>query len=242
MQFYNDRIAYEHIPGNKGSILFCGGFASSMYGTKATALLSFCKEHDISYTRFDYSGHGESKGEFLECNLSVWLQDAIDILCNVTNGPQIIIGSSMGGWLMLLLALRYPERVHSLIGIAAAPDFTEGLANILNTEQKSQLQSDGYTFIQSAIEGSPYLITNDLLDDGKKNFVLNQPSIKITAPVVLLHGMNDNIVQYQQSIKIADQLESDDVVVKLLKHVDHAMNDDKSLESLCGSIFSLLSK
>ncbi len=242
MQFYNDRLAYEHTPGNNGSVLFCGGFASNMYGTKATALAHFCQENDLAYTRFDYSGHGNSKGEFLECNISIWLQDSIDILCNITNGPQIIIGSSMGGWLMLLLALRYPERINGLIGIAAAPDFTEDLYSILSHEQKLQLQNDNYTFMQSAADGNTYLVTKGFLEDGKKNLLFSKPSIKINAPVILLHGMKDHVVPYQQSLKISEKLTSEDVTIRLLKHADHSMNDDKALETLYSSIVSIIHK
>ena len=141
-----------------------------------------------------------------------------------------------------MLQKYYAERIKGLIGIAAAPDFTQDMYNTLTAQQKQQLQEGGYTFIPSIIEGSPYLITHDLIEDGKKNLVLHQPSIQITSPIVLLHGMEDNIVPYQQSLQVAKHLASDDVVVRLIKHGDHALNDKKALESLYGSIFSIVGK
>lgn len=240
MKLYNNSIAYEHVSGNNGSIIFCGGLGSNMHGTKATALYDFCKKNDIAFTRFDYLGHGDSKGKFYEGNISIWLENSLEIFCNISQGKQIIIGSSMGGWIMLLMALKYPNRVKGLIGIAAAPDFTQDMQKSLTDKQKGQIHEIGYTYIPSGIENNPYLVTNDFLEDGAKNLLLNKESISISAPVILLHGMRDNIVSYKKSLELAEKIESHNVSVQLIKSSDHSMNDTLSLSALYRSVMSLL--
>lgn len=232
-------LAYDKVFGSRGSVLFCGGLGSAMNGVKATALYEFCKTNDVSFVRFDYSGHGSSHGQFQNGGISQWLQDSLDIFCNLTDGKQIIIGSSMGGWIMFLIALRYPERIQGLIGLAVAPDFTQDLQSDLSVEQKQQLESQGYACISSA-DGGVSIITSELINDGRKNFVLNQSSIPISSPVILLHGMSDDVVDYTKSLDIAMKLESDKVSVQLLKNGIHSMNDVRSLEALYRSILELL--
>ncbi|MBQ4874837.1 MAG: alpha/beta hydrolase [Rickettsiaceae bacterium H1] len=235
---YHQGLAYEQVSGIRGSVIFCGGFASSMYGRKASALHEFCKKHDISFTRFDYSGHGNSKGEFHNGNIGKWLEDGLNILCNLTDGKQIVIGSSMGGWIMLLMALKHPERIKSLIGIATAPDFTQDLSSTFSVEQQKEITSHGYTRIPSSVNDNPYFITRDLILDGERNFVLNQSVIAINVPVVLLHGMNDHVVPYTKSLELAKKLQSSEVSVELLKSSDHSMSDEKSLSALYKNILN----
>ena len=239
MKYYQD-LAYDQIHGKKGSVIFLGGFASNMHGVKATSLYEFCKRNDIAFTRFDYSGHGKSKGKLYNGNISKWLDDSTKILCNLTKGKQIVIGSSMGGWLMLLIALKYPEYIKGLIGIASAPDFTKDLHNNLSIEQKEQIVIQGYTKILSSGDYNDYYITSNLISDGEKNLILYKDSISIDLPIILLHGMNDHVVHYSKSLELAIKLSTSNVSVQLLKSADHSMNDKKSLNVLYQSILNLL--
>jgi pimeloyl-ACP methyl ester carboxylesterase len=118
------RLAHEHVPGEPPGVLFCGGFTSDMTGTKALAMEAFCREQGRAFTRFDYSGHGSSSGDFADGTIGGWADDALAVVDRVTEGPLLVVGSSMGGWIMLLVALARPDRIAGLIGIAAAPDFT----------------------------------------------------------------------------------------------------------------------
>ena len=146
-----ERLAYHHVPGAAPGVLFCGGYTSDMTGTKALALDRHCRARGRAYIRFDYRGHGASDGRFADGTIGSWLGDALAVLDRVTQGPLVVVGSSMGGWIMLLLALARPERVRALVGIAAAPDFSEDLllANA-SADQRRQLDDQGYWLQPSA--------------------------------------------------------------------------------------------
>ncbi|WP_148115221.1 alpha/beta hydrolase [Wolbachia pipientis] len=208
-----------------------------MNGTKATAIYQFCKENDIALILFDYLGHGDSSGNFIDYTISDWCNNCIKVINELTtNSKQIIIGSSMGGWLMLLTALQLPEKILALIGISSAPDFTEDLIfQQLSNKQMEILISHGIIDFASSKEeyhNCTYQITNNLILDGKKNLLLNKENIDIECPIRLLHGMNDRDVPYYTSLKIAEKVKSNDVKVHLIKSAEHNMSDDYSLNVL----------
>ncbi|MCI5050294.1 MAG: alpha/beta hydrolase [Rickettsiales bacterium] len=232
-------LAYHHHEGSTPGVMFMGGFMSDMEGGKATAVEAFCVEHGIQVTRFDYQGHGMSSGVFENGTIGEWAQDAIAILDEVTTGPQIVIGSSMGGWLMLHVALARPERVTALIGIAAAPDFTENLLwEQMTDEQKQELEEKGVFYAPSCYGDDPYPISKTLIEDGRNQMLLDQP-INIDMPVRLIHGCQDPDVPWQLSTQLSDQLTSNDVEISLVKNGDHRMSSPEQIALLLQTIKTL---
>jgi pimeloyl-ACP methyl ester carboxylesterase len=224
------KIAYNQILGKTPGIVFLGGFMSDRSGKKAIYLESLCQSLGHAYVRFDYFGHGESTGLFTEGTIGIWKEDALAVLDELTQGPQILVGSSMGGWLMLLVALARKERIKSLIGIAAAPDFTEEFKKLSST-QKEALEKNGVCYLPSQYGESPYPITRQLIEEGKQQ-VLLKDKIPITCPVHLLHGMQDKSVTWEKAIKLGECLETQEVVVTLIKDGEHSLSRDSDLEKL----------
>ncbi|QKX02083.1 alpha/beta hydrolase [Wolbachia endosymbiont of Dirofilaria (Dirofilaria) immitis] len=228
-------IAYRKLQGVRASIIFFSGFASNMNGTKATAIYRFCQENNVELVLFDYFGHGYSSGNFIDYTVSDWRKNCARVISELTSGKQIVIGSSMGGWLMLLTVLQFPERISALIGISSAPDFTEDLIfRQLSGKQKEELDSKGIVDFTS--EGCTYKITKNLIEDGRKNLLLNKERIDISSPVRLLHSINDKDVPYQTSLNLAKKIKSLDVEVHLIKSAEHNMSDNRSLEILFQTI------
>ncbi|MFV0949238.1 MULTISPECIES: alpha/beta hydrolase [unclassified Wolbachia] len=236
----NGHIAYRKLQGKKASIVFLSGFASNMDGTKATAVYKFCQENDIALVLFDYFGHGNSSGDFADYTISDWQKNCAKVISELTINKQIIIGSSMGGWLMLLTALQFPEKIAALIGISSAPDFTEDLIfKQLSDKQKEELSSKGV--IDFTSEHCAYKITKNLIEDGRKNLLLNKKTIDVNCPVRLLHSINDQDVPYQVSLNLAKKIKSTDVEVHLIKSAKHNMSDNYSLKILFKTIREFLS-
>ncbi len=223
------RLAYHKSAGKTPGIVFLGGYASDMTGTKAQFLDQWCRENDRSYLRFDYLGHGQSSGTFEEGTIGRWTEDALAALDRLTQGPQILIGSSMGGWIMLNLALQRPDRIAGLVGIAAAPDFSQNIWWGLSAEDQDRLMTDGKLTIQ---EGeSSYTVTRDFVEDGRKHLVMRSP-IGLSCPVRLLQGMRDDAVPWPTAHQIAERTTAEDVVVTLIKDGDHRLSRDEDLERL----------
>lgn len=239
---HGEHLACHHQEGRGPGIVFLSGFNSNMQGDKAMALDAWCREEGRQYTRFDYQGHGESSGRFEDGTIGRWIDDALAVLDEVTSGPQLLVGSSMGGWLMLHLALARPERVCALVGIAPAPDFTEALANgRLSPEQLLQLELSGSCAIDNCYdEGEPYHIASTLLEEGRQHCLLHRDEIAIHQPVRLLHGQRDDDVPWEQSLLLAEKLASDDVEVQLVKNGDHRLSRPRDLERLKRTIAYLL--
>lgn len=235
-------IAYKKLQGNRGSLVFFCGFASNMNGNKATYLYKFCQRNDLSLILFDYLGHGDSTGKFLDYTISDWCENCLTVINELTDGKQIIIGSSMGAWLMLLVALQLPEKVASLIGVSSAPDFTENLIfNHLSNKQKNKLDNEGIiNFSSQYDQNCTYQITKSLIEDGRKNLLLNKDTINILCPVRLLHGINDKSVPYHTSLDLAEKIKSPDIQVYLIKSAEHNMSDGYSMRVLFNTIKELL--
>jgi pimeloyl-ACP methyl ester carboxylesterase len=231
-----DRIAYRHTPGNAPQVLSCGGYTTHMTGTKATTLERHCRDRGRAYTRFDYRGHGASSGSFADGTVGRWRDDALAIVDRVTSGPLIVVGSSLGGWLMLLVALARPARVQALVGVAAAPDFTEDLLlPQASPAERRQLDEQGYWLQPSAYGGPPYPVTRALLEDGRAHLLLRAP-VGIRCPVHLLHGQRDPDVPWPTALKLAERLESDDVEVELIKAGDHRLSTPADLRRITAAI------
>ena len=233
-------LAYHRTPGRAPGVVFLGGYASDMTGTKATALETHIVGRGHAFLRFDYRGHGQSSGRFEDGTIGRWRDDALAALDALTEGPQILVGSSMGGWIALLLALARPQRVAGLVGIAAAPDFTEDLMWAeFDAAQRATLQRDRVLRLPSEYSDQPTTVTMDLIEDGRRHLLLRAP-IPIAAPVRLLHGMRDPDVPYRHALTIADRLAGDDVQVRLVKDGDHRLSTDRDLAILADTVDALL--
>jgi pimeloyl-ACP methyl ester carboxylesterase len=234
------RLAYHHVPGEAPGVLFCGGFTSDMTGTKASALERFCVADGRAFTRFDYRGHGASSSRFQDGTIGEWAEDTLTIVDRVTEGPLIFVGSSMGGWIALLTALARPERVHGLLGIAAAPDFTEDLLLAEATpEQRRALAEKGFWMQPAAYGDQPYPVTRALIEDGRRHLLLRAP-IPVRCPVHLLHGMADADVPWRTSLRLVERLEAEDVILELIKAGDHRLSTDGDIARIQAAIRRLV--
>ncbi len=235
-------IAYHRLVGASPGIIFLGGFRSDMTGTKALFLEDYCRRHGQAYVRFDYFGHGASTGEFALGTIGRWREDAIAIIDSLTAGPQILVGSSMGGWIMLLAALARPERVAGLVGIAGAPDFTEELLwPRLTPAQRAEIMEEGAIVLPSDFDPAGYLYTRALIEDGRRHLLLGAP-IALDMPVRLLHGLADQSVPWHLSLNLAGRLASRDVAVTLVKDGDHRLSSDNDLARLAQTLDALIAK
>jgi len=212
-------------------LIFLGGFMSDMTGTKATALEAYAKAQGRDFLRFDYQGHGASSGDFVEGSIDSWLGDALEVVDRLTEGPQVLIGSSMGGWIALLVARARPQRVHALVGIAAAPDFTESIRQSLDPTALATLDSWGFLEQPSTYSDEPYRISKRLLEESRDHLLLSGP-IAVDCPLRLLHGMADEDVPWQTALDIAAQVVSRDVEVTLIKSGDHRLSGEADLARL----------
>jgi pimeloyl-ACP methyl ester carboxylesterase len=232
------QVAYHYLPGTSPGVMFCGGLMSDMTGTKALALEEHCRSTGRGYLRFDYQGHGQSSGLFQETTVGDWKGDAVALLDEVAQSPQVIVGSSMGGWIMLLLALARPERVKGLVGIAAAPDFVNAMWEELSPGARDVLARDGVYARPSEYGDDPYMISMNLIEEGRNHLLLDKP-IPISCPVRLLHGMEDPDVPWELSLELSRQLQSDDVTVTLVKHGDHRLSTPSDIERLVHQVDSM---
>ena len=232
-------IAYRKTTGTSPGVIFLGGFMSNMTGTKACALEASCRNEGRAFIRFDYSGHGISSGTFTDGTIGEWAEDAIAVLDQVSEGPQVLVGSSMGAWIMLLMAMARPLRAAGVVGIASAPDFTEELLwNRFDDDVRHRLQRDGVYQPRSELEYESYPITLKLIEDGRRHLLLERP-IRIHCPVRLLHGMRDQDVPWTNATRIAEKLLAEDVRVMIIKDGDHRLSRDRDILQLCVTIEEL---
>jgi pimeloyl-ACP methyl ester carboxylesterase len=211
-----------------------------MTGTKALFLEDYCRSRGQAFVRFDYFGHGASSGDIALGTIGSWREDAITVIDSLTAGPQILIGSSMGGWITLLAALARPERIAALVGIAAAPDFTEELLwPRLSPAQREEIMDRGQVVLPSEFDPAGYLYTSALIEDGKRHLLLRAP-IPLDMPVRLLHGLADASVPWRLSLRIAERLASRDVAVTLVKDGDHRLSTPADLARLAQTLDALM--
>ncbi|MGH7156199.1 MAG: alpha/beta hydrolase [Acetobacteraceae bacterium] len=234
-------LAYARLAGREPTIVFLPGFRSDMGGTKATHLAEFCTATGHAMLRFDYSGHGASTGRFEDGTIGLWLTDALTVIDRLTQGKLVLAGSSMGGWIALLVALARPSRVAGLVGVAAAPDFTESLMwGAMMPSERRRLMQDGVLRVPSQY-GPPFPITRALIEDGRTRLLLDHP-IAVRCPVRLLHGQRDPDVPWETSLRLAERLVSDDVRVILIKDGDHRLSRPRDLDLLTRTLAELIDR
>ena len=232
-------LAWSKLDGAGPTVVFLPGFRSDMAGDKATALAAFCAAHGRAMLRFDYSGHGASAGRFEDGTIGSWTRDTLTVLDRLTEGELILVGSSMGGWLALLTALRRPERIAAFVGIAAAPDFTEKLMwEAMTFDERARLLREGILRVPSQY-GEPTPITRTLIEEGRNHLILGQP-IPLDCKVRLLHGQADPDVPWEMTLRIAERLTSRDVELILIKDGDHRLSRPRDLALLRRTIAALL--
>lgn len=215
------QIAFVRSPGRAPGVVFLGGFRSDMTGTKAQWLQDWAQAQGRAFLRFDYSGHGQSSGDFLQGCIGDWAADARAALLALTEGPQVLVGSSMGGWIALLLARAMPDRVAGLVGIAAAPDFTEdSMWAGFDAAQRRALDEVGQVALPSDYSPEPYVITRRLIEEGRQNLVLRGPLV-LPFPVRLLQGTADTDVPPAVALRLMDHAQSPDLRLTLVKGADH---------------------
>jgi pimeloyl-ACP methyl ester carboxylesterase len=229
-------LAYRLSAGRGPTVVFLPGYMSDMMGSKALALETWAQGQGRAFLRFDYWGCGESDGEFERATLTRWRNDALSLIDTLTRGPVVLVGSSMGGWLMLLVALARPARMAGLIGIAAAPDFTDwGFSQ----DEKLKILSDGKLEVPSPYGPEPTITTRAFWQSGEANRLLQGP-IAIDCPVRLLHGQRDPDVPWHHSPHLASLLRSDDVQVVLIKDGDHRLSRDRDIALLLRTVDAML--
>ncbi|WP_120633251.1 alpha/beta fold hydrolase [Ruegeria sp. EL01] len=218
------QIAYDITEGQGPTIVFLSGLKSDKEGTKAVHLEAWAKARGRAYLRFDYSGHGKSSGEFTDGCIGDWHQDTVAAISSLTQGPLIVVGSSMGGWQALLLARTMPDRIAGMVTIAAAPDFTEdGYWASFNDKQKAALEAVGHVELPSDYM-EPYVITKRMIEDGRQNLVLRSP-LSLPFPVRMLQGTADTAVSTETAVRLLDHARGPDMRLLLMKDADHRFSD-----------------
>jgi pimeloyl-ACP methyl ester carboxylesterase len=226
------RLAYQRLPGRGPGVVFLGGYASDMTGSKASFLAECCKSNNRAFLRFDYSGHGQSEGDFKNGTIGAWFQDSLAVFDQLTEGPQIVVGSSMGGWLGLMLCMQRPERIKAFIGVAAAPDFTETLMwEMFSDKQREQLRRDGVIYDENAPPEERAPITLRLIEEARQHLMLTAP-IPLDCPVRLLQGMQDRDVPWTYASHIADAITGENIRVTLIKDGNHRLSREQDLALL----------
>uniref|UniRef100_A0A6I8NK96 Palmitoyl-protein thioesterase ABHD10, mitochondrial n=1 Tax=Ornithorhynchus anatinus TaxID=9258 RepID=A0A6I8NK96_ORNAN len=235
-------LAYQKLKGKSPGLIFLPGYISNMSGTKALALEEFCKSLGHSYVRFDYSGCGSSDGNFSDSTIGKWRKDVLSIIDDLTEGPQILVGSSMGGWLMLHAAIARPEKVAALVGVATAADCIITNFNQLPTEAKKEVEKKGVWKMPTKYNEDGYhYFPYSFLKEAETHCLLHSP-IPVSCPVRLLHGMKDDVIPWQVSLQVADRVVSTDVDVILRKNGDHRMKEKDDLKLLVYTIDDLIDK
>ena len=234
------RIAYRRSPGRGPGVVFLGGFRSDMTGTKAAFLEDWARARGQAFLRFDYTGHGASSGDFLDGAVGDWARDAEDAVARLTEGPQVLVGSSMGGWIALLIAARLPGRIAGLLGIAAAPDFTEdAMLAGLDAAARARLAAEGRIELPSDYSDEPYPITRRLIEDGRRHLVLRRP-LELPFPVRLLHGTADTDVDCAVPLRLLAHAACPDMRLTLVKDADHRFSSPAGLDLIASTLEALL--
>lgn len=233
------RIAYARTPGQGPGVVFLGGFRSDMTGTKALHLEEWARARGRAFLRLDYSGHGQSSGAFEDGCIGDWAEDALAAFDALTDGPQVLVGSSMGGWVALLLARARPGRVAGLVGIAAAPDFTEdSLWQGMTGAERATLERDGRIERPSAYSAEPYVFTRKLIEDGRRHLVLRGP-LHLACPLRLLQGTADEDVPPSVALRLLGHAQVTDARLVLVKGADHRFSSEACLALLAGTVAEL---
>ncbi|SHG59265.1 Pimeloyl-ACP methyl ester carboxylesterase [Cognatiyoonia sediminum] len=234
------RIAYHLTEGTGPTVVFLGGFKSDMGGTKAVFLEERAKAQGRGFLRFDYSGHGESGEEFTDGSIGDWFEDACAALALV-DGPVLLVGSSMGGWISLLVSRTMPEKVAGLVTIAAAPDFTEdSMWAGFDEVQRAELESEGQVALPSDY-GEPYIITKRLIEEGRDRLVLRDP-LPLNFPVRFLQGTADEDVEMSVALRLLEHADGPDMRLTLVDGADHRFSDETCLALIVDAVEDVSSR
>ncbi len=238
------RIAYDVRQGqaDKPGVFWLSGFKSSMRSQKVTELAEWAEKTDTSLCRMDYSGHGESGGDFEDGTISHWLEEALAVFEQFTSGPQVLVGSSMGGWISLLLMKALQEkrelekRIAGCVMIAPAWDMTETLMwDRFPSSVRKEIEENGKFMRPSAYEDGPYAITKELIEDGRKH-LLRDSAVRFGRPIRILHGVQDPDVPYEHSLKLIEHLDDEDIALTLIKDGEHRLSRPQDLARLISEI------
>ncbi len=235
-----ERLAWRKVAGAGPTVVWLGGFKSDMAGSKAQALADWAMANGRAYVRFDYLGHGESSGDFVKGTISRWREDALAVVDQLTDGPLVLVGSSMGGWLACLVAAVRAERIAGLVLLAPAADFTEKLmAPEMTAEDRLAMDRDG-VWMRPSDYGDPYPIARELIEDGARWSILPGP-VPVEAPVRILQGGADPDVPWRHALDLAQALKTEDLVFSLIKDGDHRLSRPQDLERLVAAVAELAS-
>ncbi|MCB2116141.1 MAG: alpha/beta hydrolase [Rhodobacteraceae bacterium] len=233
------RIAYDRTAGKGPGVVFLGGFKSDKEGTKALALEAWARAEGRAFLRFDYSGHGSSSGDFLDGCIGDWFEDARAAILTLTEGPQVLVGSSMGGWIALLMARAHPRKVAGLVTVAAAPDFTESMWTEFSDDQRRALMEEGQVALPSDYSDAPYVITRRLIEEARGRQVLNAP-LALPMPVRMLQGTADTDVPVLVALRLLDHATGPDLRLTLVKGADHRFSTPECLTLIEMSVAKVL--
>lgn len=232
------KLAWRAVAGAGPTVVWLGGFRSDMAGTKAQVLADWAQARGRAYVRFDYFGHGESQGDFAQGTITRWRDDALAVLEALVEGPAVLVGSSMGGWISCLVAGAVPQRVAAMVLIAPAPDFTEKLmAPEMTAADRAQIAATG-VWLRPSEYGEPYPITRELLEDGARWSILPGP-VNIDAPVRILQGGADPDVPWRHALELAQAIRGENVVFTLIKDGDHRLSRPQDLARLTAALDEL---
>lgn len=235
------RIAYDRTLGRGPGVVFLGGFRSDKEGTKALALEAWARAEGRAFLRFDYSGHGASAGDFLDGTIGDWFEDARAAILGLTEGPQVLVGSSMGGWISLLMAREHPGKVAGLVTIAAAPDFTEAMWAGFSAEERRALMEDGRLTQASDYSDEPYVITRRLIEEGRERLVLAAP-LRLPMPVRMLQGTEDTDVPLSVAVRLIEHADGPDLRLTVMKGADHRFSTAECLKLIELSVQNVLQR
>ncbi|HEY0438101.1 MAG TPA: alpha/beta hydrolase [Phenylobacterium sp.] len=235
-----ERLAWRRVAGPGPTVVWLGGFRSDMTGAKAEALAQWAAAQGRAYVRFDYLGHGQSSGDFgAKGTITRWREDALAVLDALVEGPAVLVGSSMGGWIACLAAMARPQRVSAMALVAPAADFTGKLmAPEIPPEGRAALDRDG-VWLRPSLYGEPYPITRALLEDGARWSILGSQAVPVAVPVRILQGGADPDVPWRHALELALQLKGDDVVFSLIKDGDHRLSRPQDIERLLAVVGEL---
>ena len=235
-------IAYREMTGKSPTVIYCGGYHSDMTGSKAVALSTWCCDFGHAYIRFDYQGHGVSSGEFTDGSIGLWRDDALSILDQTTTGPIVLVGSSMGAWIALLIALKRPDRISGMVLLAPAVDFTiELMWNKFDTDIRDEIENKGFWNRPSEFENEAYPITLKLIEESRAHLLLDAP-IAFPGPVQILYGLADDVVPLDHVMRTVEAIASSALTVTLVKGGDHRLSQDTDIARMRHAVGDVISQ